>query len=121
MQYMYASEHHFTGTDLKFTMRNAIRANRGLQATPLAKSVVDLVSNMWWNPRNAAQQKQCGAAGGGKGGGARQGGGGGSGKPGTPPGSPGGVVKKMGSPRSEGKREVKPTLRAAARIADGAR
>jgi len=62
VQYMYASEHHFLGTTLKKSMRDAIRANREAQAKPHAAEVVKLVGNMWFNPRKPGAPGPSGAA-----------------------------------------------------------
>jgi hypothetical protein len=46
---MYASEHHFRGTDLKIRMREAIRNNRGKNLTPHPHSLDAILEcgNMW--------------------------------------------------------------------------
>jgi len=51
--HMYASEHHFRGTDLKVRMRDAIRANRGKHLTPKPHSLEAIMQcgNMWYNPK----------------------------------------------------------------------
>ncbi|KAK9795568.1 hypothetical protein WJX73_002300 [Symbiochloris irregularis] len=48
--YLYVSEHHIKGTNLKTDMRNAIRANRK-EAPPRDAEVCSRIKNMWFNPK----------------------------------------------------------------------
>jgi hypothetical protein len=51
VSHMYASEHHFRGTDLKARMRAAIRINRQQQKTPKPPSIEAIIEcgNMWYD------------------------------------------------------------------------
>jgi len=48
---MYASEHHFIGTDVKNQMKDAIRETRKANVVPHSLEVITACGNMWYNPK----------------------------------------------------------------------
>lgn len=51
VSHMYASEHHFIGTDLKNQMKDAIRETRKANVIPHSLEVIMSCGNMWYNPK----------------------------------------------------------------------
>lgn len=64
VSHMYASEHHFIGTDLKNQMKDAIRETRKANIIPHSLEVIMNCGNMWYNPKlpKWAQDIKGGAA-----------------------------------------------------------
>ena len=64
VSHMYASEHHFIGTDLKNQMKDAIRETRRANVIPHSLEVIMNCGNMWYNPKlpKWAQDIKGGAA-----------------------------------------------------------
>ena len=51
VSHMYASEHHFIGTDVKNQMKDAIRETRKANVVPHSLEVITACGNMWYNPK----------------------------------------------------------------------
>jgi len=64
VSHMYASEHHFIGTDLNNQMKDAIRETRKANIIPHSLEVIMNCGNMWYNPKlpKWAQDIKGGAA-----------------------------------------------------------
>jgi|AntAceMinimDraft_1070359.scaffolds.fasta_scaffold09667_5 hypothetical protein len=137
---MYASEHHFIGTDVKNQMKDAIRITRKANVIPHSLEVIMGCGNMWFNPKMpqwardvkggaaalAARQQaassdssMCALTGGVKGepGGKGSGGGGGGGRGSLPESALADMERFMRDKRSvirNGKRTVVQTVKGAA-------
>jgi hypothetical protein len=64
VSHMYASEHHFIGTDVKRRMKDVIRETRKANVIPHSLEVIMNCGNMWFNPKlpKWAQDVKGGAA-----------------------------------------------------------
>ena len=51
VSHMYASEHHFIGTDVKHRMKDIIRETRKANLIPHSLEVIMACGNMWYNPK----------------------------------------------------------------------
>ena len=51
VSHMYASEHHFIGTDVKNQMKDVIRETRKANIIPHSLEVIMACGNMWYNPK----------------------------------------------------------------------
>ena len=51
VSHMYASEHHFIGTDVKHRMKDVIRETRKANLIPHSLEVIMACGNMWYNPK----------------------------------------------------------------------